>query len=170
MRIDNNTIIINPTITLQWGWSVPNIEVSATYTNERNQYGRQIGKFTYSNGWVWQPIEDNTEDVNEYFKDLTIEDLNIEDLAYYTPPTPSTLRVAIPEYWEMLFPNDRFVVGGFDIALERTDKNVLCVDVAYLGWRAFRDELRNPEHQSLATHMGAVMRYLEAEHINKNYV
>jgi hypothetical protein len=88
----------------------------------------------------------------------------------YTPPTPSTLRVAIPQAWEMLFPNDRFIVGGFDIALERTESNVLCVDVAYLGWKAFRDELLKPEHQALATHMGAVMRYLENEYLNKNYV
>jgi hypothetical protein len=170
MKIDNNTTITNPTITLQWGWSVPNIEVSATYTNERNQYGRQIGKFTYSNGWVWQPLEDNTEDVNEYFKDLAIEDLNIEDLAYYTPPTLYTYRVAIPSYWEMLFPNDRFIVGGFDIPLERTKDNVLCVDVAYLEWKAFRTELRNPENSVLARHMGAVMVYLDKRHENKDYV
>ena len=170
MQIDTYTNITNPTITLQWGWSVPNIEVSATYTNERNQFGRQIGKFIYSNGWEWKPNEDNTEDVNEYFKNLIIEDLNIEDLEYYTPPTLSTYRVAIPEAWEMLFPNDRFVVGGFDIHLERTNDNVLCVDIAYLGWQAFREELLKPEHAALATHMGAVMRYLENEYKNSSFV
>jgi hypothetical protein len=170
MRIDNNTTIINPTITLQWGWSVPNIEVSATYTNERNQYGRQIGKFTYSNGWLWQPLEDNTEDVNEYFKDLRIEDLNIEDLAYYTPPTLSTYRVAIPEYWEMLFPNDRFIVGGFDIPLGRTTDNVLCVDVAYLGWQAFQNELDKPENAALKRHMEVVWDYIKLQIENNNFV
>jgi hypothetical protein len=170
MRIDNNTTITNPTITIQWGWNVPNIEVSATYTNERNQYGRQIGKFTYSNGWVWHPNEGNTEDVNNHFATLTIEDLNIDNLAYYTPPTPSTLRVAIPQYWEMLFPNDRFVVGGFDIALERTDNNVLCVDVAYLDWRAFQDELDKPENAALKRHMEVVWDYLKNEIEQHNFV
>lgn len=88
----------------------------------------------------------------------------------YTPPTLSTYRVTIPTYWEMLFPNDRFVVGGFDIPLERTTDNVLCVDIAYLGWQAFRDELLKPEHAALATHMGAVMRYLENEYKNNKFV
>jgi endo-1,4-beta-D-glucanase Y len=88
----------------------------------------------------------------------------------YTPPTLSTYRVAIPSYWEMLFPNDRFIVGGFDIPLERTKDNVLCVDVAYLEWKAFRAELRNPENSVLARHMGAVMVYLDKRHENKDYV
>jgi hypothetical protein len=87
-----------------------------------------------------------------------------------TPPTLSTYRVAIPEYWEMLFPNDRFIVGGFDIPLERTTDNVLCVDVAYLEWKAFRTELQNPENSVLARHMGAVMVYLDKRHENKDYV
>ena len=170
MRIDNNTNITNPTITLQWGWNVPNIQVSATYTNERNQFGRQIGKFIYLNGWVWQPNEDNTEDVIEYFKDLTIEDLNIGDLDYYTPPTLSTYRVAIPEAWEMLFPNDRFIVGGFDIPLERTTENVLCVDVAYLGWQAFQNELDKPENAALKRHMEVVWDYIKEQISNNNFV
>jgi hypothetical protein len=88
----------------------------------------------------------------------------------YTPPIPSTLRVAIPEYWEMLFPNDRFVVGGFDIALERTDKNVLCVDVAYLDWRAFQDELDKPENAALKRHMEVVWDYLKNEIEQHNFV
>jgi hypothetical protein len=88
----------------------------------------------------------------------------------YTPPTPSTLRVAIPSYWEMLFPNDRFVVGGFDIALERTDKNVLCVDVAYVDWRAFQDELDKPENAALKRHMEVVWDYLKNEIEQHNFV
>lgn len=88
----------------------------------------------------------------------------------YTPPTLSTYRVAIPEAWEMLFPNDRFIVSGFDIPLERTTDNVLCVDVAYLEWKTFRDELLKPEHAALSTHMGAVMKYLEQEYKNNNFV
>jgi hypothetical protein len=127
--------------------------------------GSHAGKFATS--------ENALNEFPDIFENEPYEVVELDPSAFeidYTPPPPSTLRVAIPEYWEMLFPNDRFVVGGFDIPLERTDKNVLCVDVAYLGWRAFRDELRKPEHASLATHMGAVMIYLEAEHINKNYV
>ena len=87
-----------------------------------------------------------------------------------TPPTPSTLRVAIPSYWEMLFPNDRFIVGGFDIALERTETNVLCVDIAYLEWEAFRNELDKPENAALKRHMEVVWDYLENEIEQHNFV
>ena len=109
----------------------------------------------------------------EIFKTEPYEVAELDPKAFeidYTPPTLSTYRVAIPEYWEMLFPNDRFIVGGFDIPLERTTDNVLCVDVAYLEWKAFRDELRNPENSVLARHMGAVMVYLDKRHENKDYV
>jgi hypothetical protein len=169
MRIDNTTQIENPTITLSWSWQNPRIIVSAKYENERNSYGRQIGQFTYINGWQWQPNEGNTSDVNEYFKDLAIEDLNIENLTYYQPPTPTGLRIAIPADWEIFFPEDRFVVGPFDIELERIE-GVLAVDIAYLGWAAFREELLKPEHASLARHMGTVMRYLEIQKIKENYI
>jgi hypothetical protein len=169
MRIDNTTQIQNPTITLSWSWQVPNILVSAKYENERNSFGRQIGQFSYDNGWQWQPNEGNTSDVNEYFKDLAIEDLNIDNLTYYQPPTLSTYRVAIPTYWEMLFPNDRFIVGGFDIALERTTDNVLCVDIAYLEWKAFQEELQKTEHTALVRQMGAVMVYLKKEADEKKF-
>jgi hypothetical protein len=103
------------------------------------------------------------EDLPEYYEE-------IRDPSLPPYPTLSTYRVAIPEYWEMLFPNDRFIVGGFDIPLERTTDNVLCVDVAYLEWQAFRTELLNPENSVLARHMGAVMIYLDKRHENKDYV
>lgn len=103
------------------------------------------------------------EDLPEYYEE-------IRDPELPTFPTLSTYRVAIPEYWEMLFPNDRFIVGGFDIPLERTTDNVLCVDVAYLEWKAFREELLKPEHSALANHMGAVMKYLENEFKDNNFV
>ena len=88
----------------------------------------------------------------------------------YTPPTPSTLRVAIPRSWEMLFPNDRFIVGGFDIELERTTGNELCVDIAYLEWKAFQDELDKPENAALKRHMEVVWDYLKQEIEQHNFV
>jgi hypothetical protein len=87
----------------------------------------------------------------------------------HTHPNPTGLRIAIPADWEIFFPEDRFVVGPFDIELERIE-GVLAVDIAYLGWEAFREELLKPEHASLARHMGTVMRYLEIEKIKENYI
>jgi hypothetical protein len=127
--------------------------------------GTHKGKFATS--------ENALNEFPEIFKNEPYEVAELDAKAFeidYTPPTLSTYRVAIPEYWEMLFPNDRFIVGGFDIPLERTTDNVLCVDVAYLEWQAFRTELLNPENSVLARHMGAVMVYLDKRHENKDYV
>jgi hypothetical protein len=127
--------------------------------------GQHAGKFATS--------ENALNEFPEIFENEPYEvaELDAKDFEIdYTPPTPSTLRVAIPSYWEMLFPNDRFVVGGFDIALERTDKNVLCVDVAYLDWRAFQDELDKPENAALKRHMEVVWDYLKNEIEQHNFV
>ena len=86
MRIDNNTTINNPTITLTWSFQVPHILVSAKYENERNSFGRTIGQFVHNNVWQWQANEGNTQDVIEHFAGLKIEYLAIDKLAYYTPP------------------------------------------------------------------------------------
>jgi hypothetical protein len=127
--------------------------------------GEHAGKYATS--------ENALKEFPEIFENEPYEVSELDAKAFeidYTPPTPSTLRVAIPSYWEMLFPNDRFIVGGFDIALERTDKNVLCVDVAYLGWRAFQDELDKPENAALKRHMEVVWDYLKNEIEQHNFV
>jgi hypothetical protein len=127
--------------------------------------GQHAGKYATS--------ENALNEFPEIFQTEPYEVAELDTKAFeidYTPPTPSTLRVAIPEYWEMLFPNDRFIVGGFDIALERTDTNVLCVDVAYLGWRAFQDELDKPENAALKRHMEVVWDYLKNEIEQHNFV
>jgi hypothetical protein len=102
------------------------------------------------------------EDLPEYYEEVLSPDAP-------TPPTPTGLRIAIPADWEIFFPEDRFIVGPFDIELERIE-GTLAVDIAYLGWEAFREELLKPEHASLARHMGTVMRYLEIQKIKKNYI
>jgi hypothetical protein len=169
MRIDNTTTIQNPTITLSWSWQVPSIFVSAKYENERNSYGRTIGQFIYNNGWQWQLNDDSTSDVNGYFAKLTIEDLAIEDLAYYTPPTLSTLRVAIPKEWEILFPDDKFIINGFEVQLEMVGE-VLAVDVAYLDWQAFKDELDRPENAAVKRHMMPIWDYVAQQAQQNNFI
>ena len=118
MRIDNNTTITNPTISLSWSFQVPNIVVSAKYENERNSYGRTIGHFVHDNGWQWQPNEGNTQDVIEHFAGLKIEDLAIEDLAYYTPPTLTYMGIEIPDKFLWVFPDNKFILEGFEIPLQ----------------------------------------------------
>jgi hypothetical protein len=127
--------------------------------------GQHIGK--------WAPNEINLNYFPKTFENMEYQIIELDPKAFeidYTPPTLSTYRVAIPEYWEMLFPNDRFIVGGFDIPLERTDKNVLCVDVAYLEWKAFQNELDKPENAALKRHMEVVWDYIKLQIENNNFV
>jgi hypothetical protein len=165
MRIDNTIQIENPTITLSWSWQVPNILVSAKYENERNSYGRSIGQFAYDNGWQWQPNEGNTSDVNEYFKDIAIEDLNIENLDYYTPPTLYGLGVVIPDTFIWVFPDNKFILEGFEIPLANG-----AVDIAYFQWQAFRDCLDNGNHDYLKRALMGLWDYVAEQVEKQNFV
>jgi hypothetical protein len=165
MRIDNTTQIENPTITLSWSWQVPNIFVSAKYENERNSYGRSIGQFSYDNGWIWQPNEGNTTDVNEYFKDLQIEDLNIHNLTYYQPPTLYGLGVVIPDQFILVFPQNKFILEGFEIPLTNG-----AVDIAYFEWQAFRNCLDNGNHEYLKRALMPLWDYVGEQVELQNFI
>jgi len=165
MRIDNTTQIENPTIILSWSWQVPTILISAKYENERNSFGRQIGQFSYDNGWIWQPNEGNTTDVNEYFKDLAIEDLNIDNLSYYHPPTLYGLGVVIPDTFIWVFPDNKFILEGFDIPLTNG-----AVDIAYFQWQAFRDCLDNGNHDYLKRALMPLWDYVAEQVEKQNFV
>jgi hypothetical protein len=169
MRIDNTTQIENPIITLSWSWQNPNILVSAKYENERNSYGRQIGQFTYINGWQWQPNEGNTTDVNEYFKDLAIEDLNIKNLDYYAPPTPTSKGVIIPEKYSWVFKNNRFELNNFVVEFQTID-NELVVDTSYIFWEAFKTELDKPENITVKDSLMPVWDYVIQQIIIDNTI
>jgi hypothetical protein len=165
MRIDNNTTIENPTITLSWSFQAPHIAVSAKYENERNSYGRTIGQFVHDNGWQWQPNEGNTSDVNEYFAGLKIEDLGIEDLAYYTPPPPTYMGIEIPDKFLWVFPDNKFVLEGFEIPLQYG-----AVDLAYFQWQAFRDCLDNGNHEFLKRALMPLWDYVAEQSIKQNFI
>jgi hypothetical protein len=165
MRIDHNTTIENPTITLYWSFQVPHILVSAKYENESNSYGRTIGQFTYNNGWIWQPNEDNTDDVNEYFKNLAIEDLNIENLTYYQPPTLYGLGVVIPDQFIWVFPQNKFILEGFEIPLTNG-----AVDIAYFEWQAFRNCLDNGNHEYLKRALMPLWDYVGEQVELQNFI
>jgi hypothetical protein len=127
--------------------------------------GEHVGKFATS--------ENALNEFPEIFANEPYEIADLDPSAFeidYTPPTLTGKRIAIPTYWEMLFPNDRFIVGGFDIPLERTNDNVLCVDVAYLEWEAFREELDKPENAAVKRHMEVVWDYISIEAQNGNFI
>jgi len=126
--------------------------------------GEHIGKFATS--------ENALNEFPEIFETLEYELVDLDSNVFqvdYTPPTPIGYKILIPEYWEALFPEDKFIIGGFEAQLERKN-NSLVVDVAYLQWTSFRQELLKPENATLARQMGAVMRYLEQQALNQDFV
>jgi hypothetical protein len=169
MRIDNNTNILNPTIIVNWSFDKANILVSANFVNDKNSYSRFIGTFTYESEWVFIPNPENTNDVNEYFKDIKIQDLNIENLSYYEPPRLYPYGVEIPEIYLWVFPENKFVLNKFEIPLD-TIKAVKCVNLAYFNWQAFRDELDSGNHEYLKRALMPLWDYVELQVKNNNLI
>jgi hypothetical protein len=169
MIIDNNTTILNPTISLNWGFDKPNILVSANFVNDKNSYSRFIGTFSYNSEWVFTLNPENSNDVNEYFSDLSISDLNIENLSYYEPPTLYPYAIEIPEIYLWVFPDNKFVLNKFEIPLD-TINQVKCVNLAYFNWLAFRDELDSGNHEYLKRSLMPLWDYVELQVINQNFI
>jgi len=163
MRIDTNNTIDNPTVLLQYHFSISGqLLVFANYKNDKNSFIRNIGKFVYTNEWKFEQNEVNTDDVKEYFKNLKIEDLNIENLEYYQPPKMSNQGVIIPEKYQWVFPDNKFILEGFEIPLIETSKGKV-VDVAYFQWQAFRDCLDNGKHEDLKRNLMGVWEYVSMQ-------
>jgi hypothetical protein len=169
MIIDNNTTIFNPTITIKWSFDKPKIIVTANFVNDRNSYSRVIGAFSYESEWVFTLNPENTDDVNEYFSNLSISDLNIENLSYYEPPTLYPYAIEIPEIYLWVFPDNKFVLNKFEIPLDTTN-GVKCVNLAYFNWQAFRDELDSGNHEYLKRSLMPLWDYVELQVINQNFI
>ena len=169
MNIDKNTYIINPKITLQWVRNFPYISITANYENQINSYSRLIGKFTYNNGWIWEQNNNNTTDVINYFNSLKIEDLNIDNIDFYTPPTLTPYAVIIPEVYQWAFPQDKFILGGFEIPLD-THNSDKVVNIAYFMWAEFRAELDSGKYNDLKRALMPLWDYVELQVNNQNLV
>jgi hypothetical protein len=86
-----------------------------------------------------------------------------------TPPPMSGFLVAIPDYWEVFFPEDKFIINGFVVELERID-GILAVDVAYLQWTNFQNELDKPVNEAVKRHMMPIWDYVAEQVDNQNFV
>lgn len=169
MIIDDKTIILNPTISLSWSFEKPLFLVSANFKNENSSYSRLIGSFEYLNKWIFALNPENTNDVNEYFKDLKIHDLNISDLSYYEPPTLYPYAIEIPEIYLWVFPENKFVLNKFEIPLD-TINDVKCVNLAYFNWLAFRDELDSGNYEDLKRSLMTLWDYVAEQVTNNNLI
>jgi hypothetical protein len=169
MIIDDYTTILNPTINISWSFDKPNFLVSANFVNDVNSYSRLIGTFTYSTEWLFTPNSENTNDVNQYFKDIKIEDLKISDLSYYEPPRLYPYAIEIPDIYLWVFPENKFVLNKFEIPLD-TINGVKCVNLAYFNWVAFRDELDSGNYIYLKRALMPLWDYVAEQVENNNLI
>jgi hypothetical protein len=86
-----------------------------------------------------------------------------------TPPTMSGLKVEIPSYWEVFFPDDTFILNGFIVQLERIN-GALAVDIAYLQWANFQAELDKPSNEAVKRHMMPIWDYVIEQINNNNFI
>jgi hypothetical protein len=137
------------------------------YFRENNlDVSRQLGYFDFKNNW--QKVSTNT-DLESVFNDVTLESLNIEDLNHFSPPALSPYAVVIPEIYQWAFPEDKFVLSGFEIPLD-TDNNDKVVNLAYFMWSEFRAELDSGNYVSLKRALMPLWDYVELQVINNNLV
>jgi len=82
-----------------------------------------------------------------------------------TPPTLYGLGVVIPEQFIWVFPDNKFILEGFEIPLTHG-----AVDIAYFQWQAFRDCLDNGNHEFLKRALMSLWDYVAEQVENQNFV
>jgi hypothetical protein len=126
--------------------------------------GEHKGKFATS--------ENALKEFPEIFKELDYEIADLEPKDFeidYTPPTLYGLGVVIPEHFIWVFPDNKFILEGFEIPLT-TKENYLIIDKAYIEWDSFREELKNTEKESAYKIINIIFNYLDEQVKNNNII
>jgi hypothetical protein len=126
--------------------------------------GEHIGKFATS--------ENALLEFPEIFQNLTYEVVYLNASAFqvdYTAPTLSPYAVVILEIYQWAFPENKFVLSGFEIPLD-THNNDKVVNLAYFMWSEFRAELDSGNYEALKRALMPLWDYVELQVINNNLV
>lgn len=126
--------------------------------------GQHIGKFATS--------ENALNEFPEIFKDLDYEIVDLDASAFqvdYTPPTLTPFACIIPEIYQWAFPEDKFILGGFEIPLD-THNSDKVVNIAYFMWDEFRAELDSGKYEDLKRALMPLWDYVEIQVNNQNLV
>ena len=86
-----------------------------------------------------------------------------------TPPTLTPYAVVIPEIYQWAFPQDKFILGGFEIPLD-THNSDKVVNIAYFMWSEFRAELDSGKYNDLKRALMPLWDYVELQVTNNNLV
>jgi hypothetical protein len=98
------------------------------------------------------------QDKPEYYEE-------VQDPEAPNPPTPTNLGVVIPEKFLWVFPDNKFILEGFEIPLING-----AVDVAYFQWQAFRDCLDNGNHEFLKRALLPLWDYVQEQVEKQNLI
>ena len=126
--------------------------------------GEYIGKFATS--------ENSLVEFPEIFETLTYETIDLDSKVFqvdYTAPSLSPYAVVIPEIYQWAFPEDKFVLSGFEIPLD-THNNDKVVNIAYFMWTEFRAELDSGNYEALKRSLMSLWDYVAEQVTNNNLV
>ena len=126
--------------------------------------GKHIGKFATS--------ENALNEFPKIFENLDYEIVELDASAFqvdYTPPTLTPYAVVIPEIYQWAFPQDKFILGGFEIPLD-THNSEKVVNIAYFMWAEFRAELDSGKYEALKRSLMPLWDYVEFQVNNQNLV
>jgi hypothetical protein len=102
------------------------------------------------------------QDLPEYYEEIRNPELPI------SPPL-SPYAVVIPEIYQWAFPENKFVLSGFEIPLD-THNNDKVVNIAYFMWQEFRAELDNGNYTYLKRALMPLWDYVAEQVANQNLI
>lgn len=86
-----------------------------------------------------------------------------------TPPILTPYAVIIPEVYQWAFPQDKFILGGFEIPLDTHNQDKV-VNIAYFMWVEFRADLDSGNHVALKRALMPLWDYVSEQVTNNNLI
>ena len=99
----------------------------------------------------------------------TAEEFDIYAPIDFTPPSLMPYAVEIPEIYQWAFPQDKFMLGFFEIPLD-TLGQIKVVNLAYFNWVEFRAELDSGKYTDLKRALMPLWDYVALQVENNNIV
>jgi len=100
------------------------------------------------------------DDVTSKYTDL--EPIDIYATRDTTPPTLIGYGVVIPDKFLWVFPEDKFILNGFEIPLDVHGLDKV-VNLAYFMWQVFRDELDSGKYEDLKRALDPIWMYVKEQ-------
>jgi hypothetical protein len=148
--------------------------------NDNNLNGLQIGATTFNcvpilSGQFKGKFAADECLLNEFFeifKEIDYEMVDLDSSVFevdFTPPPLSPYAVVIPEIYQWAFPENKFVLSGFEIPLEIHNSDKV-VNLSYFMWEEFRNELDSGNYTYLKRALMPLWDYVELQVINNNLI